>query len=689
MEDEAKNKEQLSNERGEMSAGASELEGQNKSTELGDAVLRQKVEHCHYLLKSMNDGFFVADGDGVLTFANKALARIHGFDSPAELVGKRFLDFVAPWMRHEVAEQLREAISTGTAPEFGEVALVRRDGQVVYAEIKPSVALRRDGTIVAHTVVKDITERKKAEEIIQKSHDRLSLALKSSKAGTWDKDIVLDHSTWDDELHALFGLAPSTFSGKSEDFIRMIHPDDRERVIDEIAAAINGDGDYSTSYRVIWPDSSVRYLAGRGKVYRNSAGQAVRMIGVTLDVTDLRQAEEVLWEAKQTYDGLAAAAQVGIYKAKNNERGERVFDYVSPQWCEMNGFEEEEILGNPNLFFDRIHPEEREHFIELNHAARRTGDHFVWEGRMIIRDKVRFMHIESWPIRQKSGHIVWTGVQHDITGRKRAEEEHQRWEQKLIQIHKTESLHRMAGAIAHHFNNLLGAVAGNLELALNYPYQGPQLQARLAQAMAATQRAINISQSMLVYLGQGSGKREPLDLTSVVRNIMVVLLSSLPKDVHLNTILKTPGPLVLLEVGQITNILTSLVTNACEALGTDGGKITVAVGLVAAEEIVEQSFVPLDWEPKEESYAYLAVSDTGCGLDSEDLKNIFDPFFSTKFTGRGLGLSMVLGLVRAHGGAIAVESQIGHYTSFRLLFPLVMGKDQPFREPGTSRSDPT
>ena len=674
MRNEARDREQPITESTGMSMRHVELENQNESTELVDDVLKQELEHYRFLLNSMNDGFFVTDGAGVLIYANKALARIHGFESPSELLGKRFLDFVAPRMRDEVEEKFKEAIAAGITPEYKEITLLRSNGEVAYGEIKPSVALRPDGAIITQGILRDITERKSAEEALQKSQDRLNLALRSSRAGTWDKDIVSDHSIWDDELHALFGLAPGSFSGKSEDFISMVHPDDRYRVKDEIAAAIRGDAEYSTTYRVIWPDSSVHCLAGRGKVYRDSAGQAVRMIGATLDVTDLRQAEEALWEAKQTYDELAAAAQVGIYRVKSNERGERVFDYVSPQWCEMNAFDQEEILGNPELFFDRIHPEEREAFIELNHAARRICDHFVWEGRMIIRDEVRFMHIESWPKRQKSGHIVWTGMQHDITEHKQAKEERQRWEQRLVQMHKAESLHRMAGAIAHHFNNLLGAVTGNLELALNYPNEGPQLRTRLTHAMTAAQRAINISQSMLVYLAQSFVKREPLDLGTVTEEAVTVLLSSLPKNVHLRTILTPPGPLIFLNAGQITNILVNLVTNACEALGTDGGNITVEVGLIATEEIAEQSFVPPEWEPKEENYACLAVSDTGCGLDPANLENIFDPFFSTKFTGRGLGLPMVLGLVRAHGGAIAVQSQIGLGTCFRLFFPLALSK---------------
>ncbi len=108
-------------------------------------------------------------------------------------------------------------------------------------------------------------ERRRAEEALRNSQERLNLALKSSKAGTWDRDVAADKATWDEHLHALFGLVHGTFSGKLEDFLSMVHPDDRERVRGELTAAIDGEGDYDTTYRVVWPDSSVHFIADRGR----------------------------------------------------------------------------------------------------------------------------------------------------------------------------------------------------------------------------------------------------------------------------------------------------------------------------------------------------------------------------------------------------------------------------------------
>jgi PAS domain S-box-containing protein len=143
------------------------------------------------------------------------------------------------------------------------------------------------------------SERDRAERALLNSQERLNLALKSSEAGTWDRDIAADKATWDEHLHALFGLVPGAFSGKLEDFLAMLHPDDRERVKNELSAAIDGDADYATTYRVVWPDSSVHVVADRGKTYRDDEGRPARMIGVSLDVTELKQTEEALRESQQ------------------------------------------------------------------------------------------------------------------------------------------------------------------------------------------------------------------------------------------------------------------------------------------------------------------------------------------------------------------------------------------------------
>jgi len=255
--------------------------------------------------------------------------------------------------------------------------------------------------------------------------------------------------------------------------------------------------------------------------------------------------------------------------------------------------------------------------------------------------------------------------------RKREEEERLQLEVRLHQAQKTESLSRMAGAIAHHFNNMLGAVMGNLELVQFDAPPGSRMDTRIAEAMNASRRAAEISRFMLTYLGQTTGTRCALDFTDLVKDTRSLMDAAIPEKVILKTEFPTRKAVVLADGLQIKQIVTSLLLNAVEAIGSANGIIKLEIRPVGATEIREPRLFPLEWKPEAENYVCLVVSDTGCGLDAGNLEKVFDPFFSTKFTGRGLGLSVSLGLARAHGGAISVASEPGHGATFKVFLPLL------------------
>jgi PAS domain S-box-containing protein len=264
----------------------------------------------------------------------------------------------------------------------------------------------------------------------------------------------------------------------------------------------------------------------------------------------------------------------------------------------------------------------------------------------------------------------------DITERKRAEEEKVKTEAQNRQLQKAESLGRMAGAIAHHFNNQLGVVMGNLELAMIDLPQLARPQANLSAAMKACHRAAEVSGLMLTYLGQRASEREPVDLSEVCHRGLPMLRAAMPKDLTLATDLPFPGPTLSADTNQIQQALTNLVTNAWEAVDDDWDTIHLSVKTVFSADIPATNRFPIDWQPQDNTYACLEVADAGCGIADKDIERLFDPFFSTKFTGRGLGLSVVLGIVRAHGGAVTVESEPGGGSVFRVFFP-VLAEDIP------------
>lgn len=255
--------------------------------------------------------------------------------------------------------------------------------------------------------------------------------------------------------------------------------------------------------------------------------------------------------------------------------------------------------------------------------------------------------------------------------RKKEEQERLQLEQRLYQSRKAESLGRMAGAIAHHFNNMLGVIMGNLELVLLDVPRGSEMNAGITEAMDASRRAAEISGFMLAYLGQTAGRKCPLDFTKTMQDIRIITDAAIPGNITLRTEFSCQKAIILADVVQMKQILTGLLLNAVEAIGDKEGTITVATCLMEAKEIREPKLFPLEWEPKAENYACLSVTDDGCGFDTDSLEKAFDPFFSTKLTGRGLGLPISLGLARGHGGAISVESESDRGATFKVFFPLM------------------
>ena len=239
------------------------------------------------------------------------------------------------------------------------------------------------------------------------------------------------------------------------------------------------------------------------------------------------------------------------------------------------------------------------------------------------------------------------------------------------QLQKTESLGRMAGAIAHTFNNQLQTVMLCQDMtrkdlsSLNGPIEN------LEKACEATRKVSEVSSLLLTYLGQAHGKLEPLDISIVCRQHLPILRAIIPQNIELDAELPSPGPIIRGNANMIQQIVTNLSSNAWEAIGDRDGTIRLSVKKVAASDVRTENLFPVEFQLQPAEYVCLEISDTGCGIAPSDIEKLFDPFYSTRFTGRGMGLPVVLGIVRAHRGAIMVESEPGRGSSFRVYLPAV------------------
>ncbi len=259
-------------------------------------------------------------------------------------------------------------------------------------------------------------------------------------------------------------------------------------------------------------------------------------------------------------------------------------------------------------------------------------------------------------------------LQQEITERKQAEDERLHLQRRLQQAQKAESLGRMAGAVAHHFNNLLFMVSGNLEL-LKYdlPPQSKAME-NLNDAEKATRRAVELGRLMLTYVGQDAGKSSLIDLSCEVSSALPLAEDSMPGNIRLHRELVSRLPAVKAGRDDIRRIVMNLVANAWEAMDGHAGTVGITTGTTSCDRTYLERAA---WVESSEPgvYVYLEVSDDGCGMNDETIEQMFDPFFTTKFTGRGLGLASVAGIVRASRGAVSVSSRPNAGTVIRVLFP--------------------
>lgn len=319
----------------------------------------------------------------------------------------------------------------------------------------------------------------------------------------------------------------------------------------------------------------------------------------------------------------------------------------------------------------------------VNHEARR----FRKDGTLID------VCFSAAPMRDARGQT--TGIMalaDDISARKRADEERRRLEAHVQHAQKLESLGVLTGGIAHDFNNLLTAILGNAGLALMQLAPESPACPTIQEIETASLRAADLVRQMLAYSGKGRFVVQPLNLSRIVEEMAHLLQTVISKKAVLRFEFAAHLPSITGDATQIRQIVMNLITNASDALEDSTGIIKLRTGMLFADRAyLNTTYLPQDLP--EDTYAFLEVSDTGCGMDPATLERIFDPFFTTKFTGRGLGLAAVLGIVRGHRGTIKVESQPRMGTTFRVLFPcndqialhsgVEAGAQDPWRGQGT------
>lgn len=392
------------------------------------------------------------------------------------------------------------------------------------------------------------------------------------------------------------------------------------------------------------------------------------LLGIFRDVSERVAVLETLKQSKEFSENLIKTANVIIVgvDAENritvfNETAEEVSGY---KLADVQGRRWDELVRPLSVSCPLDHPE---------------NDTFdtTFETKLIT--KKREERVISWRVNPIFENGKWAGricFGLDCTEKRRQEEQRLALERKLLDSQKLESLGVLAGGIAHDFNNLLTAILGNANLAAMQLDDEQPARSYLANIEKTSLRAAELCKQMLAYSGKGRFAMQYLDVNEVVRETLDLLEVSITKKASLRVECRPQLPHVYADSTQIRQVMMNLVINASEAIGDKSGMIRVRTGVLTADAAYfENSSSCSEAAPGE--YAFVEVSDTGCGMSPETQARIFDPFFTTKFTGRGLGLAAVLGIVRGHKGALKILSEVGKGSTFKFLLPVATVLPQP------------
>ena len=511
-------------------------------------------------------------------------------------------------------------------------------------------------------VSRDLTERKMAEKALKESEERFRTVTEKSPNMVYiNKNGRVVYIN--DQCREIMGYDKDEVYSPEFSFLSLIAPEFLNQAEMSFNKHMENIEVPPLEYTLIKKDGGKIYTTINTKLIDYEGERAI--LGVLTDITDQKEYENLLITAKKEW--------------------EATFDAVS-DWITI--IDKDHNIIRSNKASKKLFNLSPKHAIgkrcyEIVHATDYpvtdcplekvlNGGH---PGFMEFQaEDDRWLNISVYPIKMENDDELFVHTVRDVTDIKHAEAEKANFEAQYRQLYKTESLARMAGAIAHHFNNQLSVVRGNLELAIEDVPADAAIRDYLEDAIQAAHRSSDISGLMLTYLGHNPGTGTYLDLSEVCRNNLPMLRDAVQKNITLETNFMETGPVIHASPNQMRQILNHLVINAAEAIGDRKGRVRISIRSFPASDIPPGYVAPVAWKPDAESYACLEVTDTGCGISDQDMENLFDPFFSTKFTGRGIGLTVVIGVVKALDGAVSVKTRKDYGSTFRILLPIVKGK---------------
>ena len=468
------------------------------------------------------------------------------------------------------------------------------------------------------------------------------------------------------QIEELVGYTPKEWTADPGFFGRVLHPDDRERVLADFVRMHASGASYESEYRLISRDQHVVWVHDSAVVVRDEDGRPLYAQGFMVDVTKRKATEHALQESEQRFRDLVSGIDVIVWEADADLN----FTFVNQRAEDILGYPVERWLSEPRFVVSYFHPDDKERVVAADQAAIAAGEDYEIEYRVLAADgrAVWFREIVRVEVGGDGRVCSLRGVMVDVTEQKRAEEVRAGLEQQLLEAQKLQAVGRLAGGIAHDFNNLLTVIAGHSGLALDrIGDTNDEIRTHLRGIQSAGERAASLTQQLLAFSRQQVMSPKVLDLNETVTGVEILLRRLIGEDVEVVTALSEQPLHVEADPSQLEQVLVNLVINARDAM-PEGGTLTMATDRCEVDEATALA-TP---NAHAGSFAVVSVADTGHGIDDETKLHLFEPFFTTKDVGKGsgLGLASVYGTVRQSNGFVTVESEVGHGARFRVFLPL-------------------
>ena len=579
-----------------------------------------------------------------------------------------WLELLHPEDRQRAEQIEQEALRLGREEFDNEFRIVMADGFIRHIETHGYIRRDEQGRPVRVVGMdRDVTAEKQTLEALRMAEERWQLAVEGTNDGVWDWNVPTGATYHDQRWSQMLGYDVGEIPDTIESWNRLVHPDD-------LPACLAATEDhfarrtalYHIEYRMRTKQGEWKWILDRGKVVnRDAQGRPLRMVGMHTDITARKGLEQRLHQFEQLATQVSELAQIGGWELD--------LETMQLTWSEQ---------------VRRIH-EVDENYRPTVHSA---IDFYAPEARDIISANLKTAMTHGYdydlelPLITATGRRIWVraltraefrddkpvrliGAFQDITSRRDSEESRRKLEFQLFQAQKMETLGTLAGGIAHDFNNLLTGIMGYQELVADVLGDNTIARDYLEQSRGASLRARDLVEQILTFGRQSPGDQHtPLDLALVIEEARRLLRATIPATIAIETHIAPDCGSVQGDATQIHQVILNLGSNAAHAMQAKGGILSINLAPADRDGLRSATLATLPAG----NYLRLTVSDTGHGMDETTLQRIFDPFFTTKEVreGTGLGLAVVHGIVRAHRGAIDVESQPGLGSTFHIYLPI-------------------